>query len=593
MRERNKGKRQLQFYDNYVILDLETTGRSIYQDNIIEISALRIRNNEIAEEFSTLVKTDKEIPFIVSRITGIDNGMLVDACELDEALERFDKFIGNDILIGHNIGTFDLLMLYDLFEDRMNIVLDNDYVDTLYLAQNCVNDIENYKLETLAKYFKVDYSNAHRALADCHITKQCYDSLRKVYEKTGFCKYSNGNGNGHSNHKKWTAHYNGETKALQEMQLLLSKIVADDKVTEDEAIELKQWLDEHIALAGNYPFDKAYKALNKVLEDGVIEQEELEELLCVYKSMTTENGMIEHIENISLTGKHFCLTGDFDYGSKDEVTDLLLSKNAECDKSVKKTTDYVIVGAQGSPQWKCGNFGGKIKKAMEYKSKGCIISIISEEDFFKAIDGSEDAVDLDECSQIQIFDSDKEQVDWKNKIHEMLEDLIHRYELPEHSLYLAENRGRTSKKITSYSVCIYEPEFPKQKKSNLDQTRNSIVLNIKENDKLELMCAKSRCENIDFPEACEIKELKSDDSNYHIIINKKSDELVDYICKHTEYSIEHYVSKASSFGCCDKFIECSDAKKCVHSNKFYSKACMYRRNLDEGKIFYGKNKNID
>ena len=34
-------------------------------------------------------------------------------------------------------------------------------------------------------------------------------------------------------------------------------------------------------------------------------------------------------------------------------------------------------------------------------------------------------------------------------------------------------------------------------------------------------------------------------------------------------------------------------KKCVHENKLYSKGCQYRRNLDAGRIFYGKNRNID
>ena len=47
------------------------------------------------------------------------------------------------------------------------------------------------------------------------------------------------------------------------------------------------------------------------------------------------------------------------------------------------------------------------------------------------------------------------------------------------------------------------------------------------------------------------------------------------------------------FGCCSRFVECSDARKCVHENKLFSMACHYRHNLDNGRIFYGKNKNVD
>lgn len=46
-----------------------------------------------------------------------------------------------------------------------------------------------------------------------------------------------------------------------------------------------------------------------------------------------------------------------------------------------------------------------------------------------------------------------------------------------------------------------------------------------------------------------------------------------------------------SFGCCARYIECSDAGKCVHPDYFTSLACLYKRNLDNGRVFYGKNQN--
>ena len=47
-----------------------------------------------------------------------------------------------------------------------------------------------------------------------------------------------------------------------------------------------------------------------------------------------------------------------------------------------------------------------------------------------------------------------------------------------------------------------------------------------------------------------------------------------------------------SFGCCHRYVECSDALKCQHPDFMTSLACSYKKNLDEGKVFYGKNKNI-
>lgn len=48
----------------------------------------------------------------------------------------------------------------------------------------------------------------------------------------------------------------------------------------------------------------------------------------------------------------------------------------------------------------------------------------------------------------------------------------------------------------------------------------------------------------------------------------------------------------SMFGCCSRFSACSDAKKCIHPDRNYSKNCWYQENMKQGKIFYGINRNI-
>lgn len=47
-----------------------------------------------------------------------------------------------------------------------------------------------------------------------------------------------------------------------------------------------------------------------------------------------------------------------------------------------------------------------------------------------------------------------------------------------------------------------------------------------------------------------------------------------------------------NFGCCSRYEACSDAKQCIHPDKLFARACSYRRNLEQGKIFYGKNKSV-
>jgi hypothetical protein len=71
-----------------------------------------------------------------------------------------------------------------------------------------------------------------------------------------------------------------------------------------------------------------------------------------------------------------------------------------------------------------------------------------------------------------------------------------------------------------------------------------------------------------------------------------SNNLIEWVRSVVQYKISNYVTAAPSFGCCSQFQECSDAKKCIHPNRMYSTACSYRCNLEAGRIFYGRNRNV-
>ncbi len=184
--------------------------------------------------------------------------------------------------------------------------------------------------------------------------------------------------------------------------------------------------------------------------------------------------------------------------------------------------------------------------------------------------------------------------DWKRAIQSMLDTIAHERDLPIHSLYLKANVSRDGQKIVSYSVLIDEPDYPLPRNGKRVPLHISTVLRIKETRKrIELLICTSVFKYVAAPEEAEIKNVEADSANTHVLFPKGSYSLVSYIKRITEYELENYVSQAATFGCCNKFIECSDAKRCVHENKLYSKACSYRANLESGRIFYGKNRNIE
>lgn len=169
----------ISYTDNYVLFDLETTGLSPEKDAIIEISALKVSGGEVVDEFSTLVNPGFHIPYSASSVNGIMDDMVIEAPTIDIALKNFISFIGDSILVGHNIKRFDMGFIQ---RDAVNIFgkhIYNEILDTLILSKRYLPDLPSHSLGALADYYSIPYEGAHRALADCHINKQVYDCLAK------------------------------------------------------------------------------------------------------------------------------------------------------------------------------------------------------------------------------------------------------------------------------------------------------------------------------------------------------------------------------------------------------------------------------
>ena len=164
---------------DYILFDLETTGLSTENDQVVEISALKISGGDITDEFSTLVNPGIHIPYQASSINGITDEMVKEAPDMEHALKDFISFIGDSILVGHNIKRFDLGFIQRDAVRYFGKQITNDYVDTLILSRKYLPDLYSHSLGSLADHYNVSYEGAHRALADCHINKQVYDCLKK------------------------------------------------------------------------------------------------------------------------------------------------------------------------------------------------------------------------------------------------------------------------------------------------------------------------------------------------------------------------------------------------------------------------------
>lgn len=174
-----QGKLLNEYLEDYVVFDLETTGISPYNDEVIEISAVKVRKGKVVEEFSELVNPKRTIPFAASRVNNITNDMVSDAPFFDEVLRHFLQFVGEDVLVGHNIQGFDMKFIYRDCERYFHQTITNDYVDTLILAKRCFPEWRHRRLGDLVDHYGISTQGAHRALVDCRMNQRVFELLGK------------------------------------------------------------------------------------------------------------------------------------------------------------------------------------------------------------------------------------------------------------------------------------------------------------------------------------------------------------------------------------------------------------------------------
>ena len=149
-----------------VVLDVETTGRDPKVADLIEIGAVRVRDGQIVDRFSTFVNPGRTI--FGAQMHGITDAEVAGAPVAREATEKLLAFVAGAPVVGHNVG-FDLGFL-DAALGESGKFIAGGYFDTLVIAREGYPDLESYKLGDIAKFFGITVETAHRGLADAETT---------------------------------------------------------------------------------------------------------------------------------------------------------------------------------------------------------------------------------------------------------------------------------------------------------------------------------------------------------------------------------------------------------------------------------------
>ncbi len=171
-----------------VVFDIETTGVSKNKDKIIEIGAVKLRNNEIVDRYSMFINPEVPLPTEIIALTHITDDMVKDAKTIEEELKNFIDFCGDAVIVAHN-APFDTGFI-KRFAKEQGIDWKPTIVDTVPFSRGLIKDLKNYKLDTVANELGISLENHHRAVDDAECTALIYQKLCEMMKRKGYSKLS-------------------------------------------------------------------------------------------------------------------------------------------------------------------------------------------------------------------------------------------------------------------------------------------------------------------------------------------------------------------------------------------------------------------
>lgn len=189
------------------------------------------------------------------------------------------------------------------------------------------------------------------------------------------------------------------TKRIQTLIGIVTGLIADNALPDQEVLFLRTWLTENEDVARVWPGSVIWQRLAQILADGRIEEHERAELLSLLQQLagadfaegsTAPEVMqlpLQHDVEVVLPGRVVCHTGMFLYGTRTKCEALTEKAGGLVTPSVTAKVHYLVVGTCVSPDWAHQSYGRKIERAMALKQEGHPIAIVPERSWLRAVVG--------------------------------------------------------------------------------------------------------------------------------------------------------------------------------------------------------------
>lgn len=159
----------------YAIIDTETTGLSAKNEKITEIAIIIHDGEKEIERFQTLINPEKNIPYRITQLTGINNQMVAGAPKFFEVAKQILKLTEGKTIIGHNV-TFDYNFIRAEF-DEFDFDFRRKTLCTVKLSRKAFPGLPSYSLSKITTQLGISHSQKHRAMGDAEATLRLFEQV--------------------------------------------------------------------------------------------------------------------------------------------------------------------------------------------------------------------------------------------------------------------------------------------------------------------------------------------------------------------------------------------------------------------------------
>ena len=159
--------------NEYVTMDIETTGFNLEKDNIIELAVCKVRNKRIIDSFTSFINPMKPIHKAITEVTGITDNMLKDADTINIVLNKLVDFIGDLPIVVHNA---DYVMKF--IKANTNIKLENEVIDTLTLSKKKLTHLKVYTIKAILEFSGNSEVVLNRSIDYARVIAKVFETLK-------------------------------------------------------------------------------------------------------------------------------------------------------------------------------------------------------------------------------------------------------------------------------------------------------------------------------------------------------------------------------------------------------------------------------